>query len=118
GTGSYETGIYANRVTWADGAVSPMITVRDAAGVTEQNASVALSQTTGDFVVTYDLAGTSTFGVAQVNSANTVVAVYGPFSGFTPAVSIDGLNRYLITYPRYNGGTHSLDIFSRRDLLG
>ena len=42
-----ESGIYANRMAWSTGVVSPRITVRDVAGITERDASVALSPTTG-----------------------------------------------------------------------
>jgi hypothetical protein len=115
-----ESGIYANRVTWSTGAVSPLITVRDVAGITERGPSVALSQTTGDFVVAYNLGGTFTTQVAEVNGANAVISVSGSFLGFDPAVSIDGLNRYVVSYTRFNadpGGTNSFDIFGRRNFL-
>ena len=115
-----ESGIYANRLTWSTGAVSPLITVRDVAGVTERSPSVALSQTTGDFVVAYNLGGTFTTQVAEVDGANAVISVSGSFLGFDPAVSIDGLNRYVVSYTRFNGdpgGTNSFDIFSRRYFL-
>ena len=90
------------------------------AGVAEVNPSVALSQATGHFVVAYNLGGTFTTQVAEVNGANAVISVSGSFLGFDPAVSIDGLNRYVVTYTRFNadpGGTNSFDIFSRRSFL-
>jgi hypothetical protein len=115
-----ESGIYANRLTWSTGAVAPRITVRDVAGITERDASVALSPTTGDFVVAYNIGGTFTTQVAEVNSANAVTSISGAFLGFDPAVSIDGLNRYVVTYTRFDAdaaGTNSFDIFSRRSFL-
>ena len=114
-----ESGIYANRLTWS-GVVSPRITVRDVAGVTERGASVALSPTTGAFVVAYNVGGTFTTQVAEVNGANAVTSVSGAFLGFDPSVSIDGLNRYVVTYTRFDAdaaGTNSFDIFSRRSFL-
>jgi hypothetical protein len=119
-TNNGDSGIYANRLTWSTGTVSPMLTVRDVAGVNESGPSVALSQTTGDFVVAYNVGGTSTTQVAEVNGADAVTSVSGAFLGFDPAVSIDGLNRYVVTYTRFNadaGGTNSYDIFSRRSFL-
>jgi hypothetical protein len=114
------SGVYANRVAWSTGAVSPVITVRDVAGRDEVNPSIALSQATGDFVVSYDLDGTFTSEVTEVNAANAAVAVSGPFFGFDQAISIDGLNRYMVTYTQFNpdpNGTHSFDIYGRRSFL-
>jgi hypothetical protein len=115
-----DSGIYANRLTWSTGAVSPVITVRDVIGLNERGASVGLSQTTGDFVVAYNIGGTFTTEVTEVNAANAVISVSRSFPGFDPAVSIDALNRYVVTYTRFNadpGGTNSFDIFSRRNVL-
>ena len=66
------------------------------------------------------MGGTFTTQVAEVNGANAVTSVSAAFLGFDPAVSIDGLNRYVVTYTRFDAdaaGTNSFDIFSRRSFL-
>jgi hypothetical protein len=105
-------GIYANRVT-SGGTVSSLIGVRDFIGVNELNPSVALARTGGMFVVAYDTG--SGVQVTEMSATNSPVATLGPVTGSNPSISIDGLNRYLVTYTYYNGSND--DIYSRRDLL-
>jgi hypothetical protein len=117
--------IVANRLG-SDGSVSTGIQVAENPQINALNPSVALAATGGQFVVAFDSAlgsGTST-GVRAVEVAadNTVRGsanppTAGPFDGNSPAVSIDGFGRYVITYGRFNPSTNRQDIFSRRFFL-
>jgi hypothetical protein len=110
-------GIYANRFTYIPGTVSPLITVRDVAGVNETDPSVALARGgSGHFVVAYDTGG----GVHQVTEMFPGGPVtLGPLTGWDPAISIDGSNHYVVTYTQFNTDPSRLhnDIFSRIGLL-
>jgi hypothetical protein len=108
-------GIYANRLSGA-GAVGGRITVQDASGSDELSPSVALAPTGGRFVVAYDT--DDGVQVTEVGSNNSILTTLGPVVGFSPAISIDGLGRYVVTYTRSNAATGHDDVFSRRDSLG
>jgi hypothetical protein len=118
--------INANRLSSA-GSVGPMIlAVSLDVGNNPSNPSVALSPSGGSFVVAYDSAlrsGVST-GVRAVEvAADDTVRGFGfpptvgPLDGFSPAVSIDGFGRYVLTYARSVPATNRVDIFSRRFFL-
>jgi hypothetical protein len=108
-------GIYANRLS-AGGVVGGMITVHDDSGINETDPSVALAPTGGQFVVAYDNSN-GTFGVTEMDSNNAPLATLGPVVGFSPAISIDGFDRYLVTYTRAVAPTGRWEVFSRRDFL-
>jgi hypothetical protein len=74
---------------------------------------VALAETGGMFVVAYNTE--SGVQVTELSASNSPVTTLGPVTGSNPAISIDGYNRYLVTYTYFNGSND--DIFSRRDLL-
>jgi hypothetical protein len=108
-------GAFANRLS-ANGAVGGVITVQSVMGTDAGGPSVALAPTTGQFAVAcYD--GNATIGVTEMGSNNVLVATLGPVPGFAPALSVDGLDRFLVTYHRFDAATGHQDIFSRRDLL-
>jgi hypothetical protein len=52
-----------------------------------------------------------------VDSNNSLLLTFSPVTGSAPALSIDGLDRFLVTYQRSDATTGHEDIFSRRDLL-
>jgi hypothetical protein len=114
-------GIYANR--WSSSnVVSSRILVHDESGVGEYVPAVALAPTGGQFVVAYnsDSGGAE---VAEMGSNNSQLTVYTTGGidvpgGFNPAISIDGLDRYVVTYTKSNPATNHEDIFSRRSFLG
>jgi hypothetical protein len=108
-------GIYANRLS-SGGTVSGRITVHDVLGFSDFVGSVALAPTGGQFVVAYDtdLGGVQ---VTEMGADNSVLATLGPVDAVFPAISIDGFDRYLVTYERFNAATGHYDIFSRRDFL-
>jgi hypothetical protein len=108
-------GIFANRVT-SGGSVGGRIEVSAVFGIDEINASVALAPTGGQFVVAYDN-DNGTVSVTEMGSDDSVLATLGPVTGSNPAISIDGFDRYLVTYQRFNASTGHEDIFSRRDFL-
>ncbi len=118
------TDIVANRLG-SDGSVGSSIFVADPIFNNTFNPSVALAPTGGQFVVAYDtvLPSASSSGVRtpEVAADDTVRfhgdSTDGPFSGNSPAVSIDGFGRYVITYERFNSATNREDIFSRRFFL-
>ena len=58
-----------------------------------------------------------TVQVTEMSASNTSLATLGPVSGVGPAISIDGFDRYLVTYTRFNSSSGLGDIFSRRDFL-
>jgi hypothetical protein len=116
--------IVANRLR-SDGSVGGSIVVADPFLNNALNPSVALAATGGQFVVAYDTvlpSGTSG-GVRTIEVAgNDTVRFHGdstdgPFGGTSPAVSIDGFGRYVVTYGRFNPSTNRQDIFSRRFFL-
>jgi hypothetical protein len=112
-------GIYANRVS-STGVVGARITVRDAGGGFNETApAVALAPTGGVanahlFVVAYDTP--NGVQVTEMSETDTPLATLGPVTGALPAISIDGSNRYLVTYHRHDNSGHE-DIYSRRDFL-
>jgi hypothetical protein len=111
-------GVYANRVT-SGGSVGSVIDVEDFSGVDETDAAVALAPTGGLYVVSYELnSGSGGFQVTEMSASDSPLATLGPVTGFNAAISIDGFNRYLVTYT-YGTVTNgsNLDIYSRRDLL-
>jgi hypothetical protein len=107
-------GIYSTRLS-SGGAVGSVFYVRDDDGIDETNPSVALAPTGGQFVVAYET--DNGVQVTEMDSNNAPLATLGPVGGFTPAISIDGFGRYLVTYDRLNEVTGHEDIFSRRDFL-
>ena len=120
------SGVFANRVS-AAGAVGPRVTVAYGGGVSYWSPSVALSPTTGAFVVALDTSsfyfeGAFVMGVLAVEfSANDtaleplVDALGSPNDGGQVSVSIDGRNRYLVTFADSNGSIDEVD--SLRDFL-
>jgi hypothetical protein len=115
-------GIYANRLT-SSGAVSGLITVQDAGGANASEASVALAPTGGRFVVGYAIVRGSVLvhQVTEMASDNTLLATLMPgdvASGTASAISIDGLDRFVVTYGGLDILTGRQEIFSRRDFLG
>ena len=54
--------------------------------------------------------------VTEMSAFDTSLATLGPVSGFDPAISIDGFDRYLVTYMRFNSLSGHNDIFGRREL--
>ena len=113
---SSNSGIYANRLS-TGGSLSGRITVQNVGGVNAFDPSVALAPSGGQFVVAYDISG-STVQVTEISASNTSLATLGPVPGEDePAISIDGFDRYLVTYPRFNSSSGHVDVFSRRDFL-
>jgi hypothetical protein len=112
--------IFANRVT-AAGAVGPRIAVTHFPGTNFYYPSVALSPTTGAFVVADDDSRADATVVAEVAADNTVLTSYltSNYDGFTDTpvalVSIDGYNRFLVTYAAYTGSNYQ--VYSHRSLL-
>jgi hypothetical protein len=123
----YPTGIFANRVS-AAGVVGPRITVAYGGGSTYYSApSVALSPTTGAFVVAFNTNLFSTKGgfgagfYAMEFSASDAAmeplynALGSPDDAAGVSVSIDGHGRYLVTFTLSNGTHKEVDSF--RDFL-
>jgi hypothetical protein len=116
--------IVANRLG-SDGSVGSSILVANPFFNKALNPSVALAPTGGQFVVAYDtvLPSGLSGGVRTIEvAANDTVRFHGdstegPFDGISPAVSIDGFGRYVLTYERFNPATNRVDIFSRRFFL-
>jgi hypothetical protein len=116
--------IVANRLG-SDGSVGNPIFVADAIFNDSLNPSVALAPAGGQFVVAYDsvLPSGSSEGVRTIEvGADDAVKFHGdstdgPFDGTSPAVSIDGFGRYVVTYQRLSASTNHVDIFSRRFFL-
>ena len=105
-------GISANRLS-AGGSLSGRITVQN----TGDAPSVALAPSGGQFVVA-SFSFHHTVQVTEMSASNTSLATLGPVSGEgVPAISIDGFDRYLVTYSRFNSLSGHSDIFSRRDFL-
>jgi hypothetical protein len=121
--GDSGTGVYANRLS-SGGAVSGMITVQDPSFANEEFPSVALAPTGGRFVVVESLSfsgGLFQHKVTAITSANTVLATFGPvgaFSDSSAAISVDGLDRFFVTYAALNLSTDHQEIVSGRDFLG
>lgn len=111
--------IYARRVS-TGGSVSAINFVNtDTANETAPHVAVASGGPTNgnQYVVAY---GTPSGVKVTEMSTGTVafpVASLGPVTGSDAAISIDGFNRYLVTYTRSNSSSGHLDIFSRRDFL-
>jgi hypothetical protein len=116
--------IVANRLG-SDGSVGPRIFVATPLFGNALNPSVALAPTGHQFVVAYESASAAgvSEGVRTVEvAADDTVRFHGdstdgPFNGVSPAVSIDGFGRYIVTYERFNPATNRADIFSRRFFL-
>ena len=116
--------IVANRLG-SDGSVGSQILVANSYFMDAVNPSVALAPTGGQFVVAYStiLVSGISGGIRTVEvAANNTVRFHGdstdgPFDGNSPAVSIDGFGRYVLTYARFNPSTNRQDIFSRRFFL-
>jgi hypothetical protein len=118
--------IVANRLG-SDGSVGSVIFVAESSDIDAVNPSVALAPTGGRFVVAYSSVLASGVGVGvrasevaaddTVRFTNTSGPAVEPFDGNSPAVSIDGFGRYVITYARFNTPTNREDIFSRRFFL-
>jgi hypothetical protein len=110
-------GIYANRLS-SGGSVGGRITVRNDAALNENRPSVVLAPTGGQFVVAY---GThdirSAVQVTEMGSNDVPLTTLGPITGFNAAISIDGYDRYVVTYTQFNSATGHEDIFSRRYFL-
>lgn len=78
---------------------------------------MALRRGGGGFVVAYDRSGG--VEVAEVNAFNTVTALHNAGSAqFGPAVSINALDGYLLTYTSHDATGQVFDIRGRRGLLG
>jgi hypothetical protein len=123
------TAVFANRVT-AAGAVGPRISVSDDSG-DDQAPSVALSPTTGAFVVAFETTHFSIgdpffnvfvpgFYAVEFSAADTALeplfeAAGYPDDGSGVSVSIDGHDRYLVTSAQRDGLTDEVD--SLRDFL-
>jgi hypothetical protein len=116
------SGVFANRLT-AAGVIGPRITVANGGGSNYWGPSVALSPTTGAFVVAVDTNGffdtsTSSFvnGFYAVEfSANDreLEPVYDGLGnaddGSVVSVSIDSHDRYLVTFTNSNGSSDEVD---------
>jgi hypothetical protein len=107
--------IYANRLS-SSGIVGGLITVQAVGGISETNPSVALAPTGSQFVVSYNIG--DLIGVTEMGSDDLPLAAPDQTLGASPAISIDGFNRFVVTYQRYDPSTGHNDIFSRRDYLG
>jgi hypothetical protein len=108
-------GIYANRLTFGNSPVGPMITVRDFGGINETDPSVALAPTGGKFVVAYDTE--NGVQVTEMGSNNVPKVTLGPVTGYNSAISIAGADHFVVTYTRFDSSTGHDDIFSRDDTL-
>jgi hypothetical protein len=116
--------IKATRVN-STGGLSAEIDVRSSHG-SDQSPSVALSRTGGAFVVAYSttdplgIPGNRTVEVAEINSADTVVALHnlpGHSDNLEAALSIDADGDFLLSYSGRIGS--DFNIFARRGhLLG
>jgi hypothetical protein len=74
---------------------------------------VALAPTGGQFVVVYETG--NQLGLVEMSATNSQKGGFGPFDGFDPSISIDGLGRYTVTYTKGPDGAQQ--IFKRRDFL-
>ena len=122
------SGVFANRLS-AGGVVGARITVANGNGANYSSPSVALSPTSGAFVVAVDTnsffdPNTDSFvnGVYAVEFSANDTALEPFFDGLGSAndgsvvsVSIDSHNRYLLTFSDANGSTDEVD--SLRDFL-
>jgi hypothetical protein len=109
------TGVYATR--WSSkNVLSAPITVYDPNnGLNYVNGDVALEAVGGQFVVTWGSIGGS--GLTEVDSNNSVLATLGLPNGGGGPISIDGYDRYFISYSAYDASTGHTEIFSYRDFL-
>jgi hypothetical protein len=86
--------------------------------------SVALAPTGGRFVVADSLSFSGGFfqhKVTAIAANNTTLATYGPvgaFSDSSMAISVDGLDRFFVTYAALDLLTDHQEILSGRDFLG
>jgi hypothetical protein len=112
-------GIYAARLG-ADGTLD-VITVYAVAGVDAYISSVALEPTGGQYVVAYqtlnDAASVTGVGVTEVGSDDTLVDATWVGGAGDPSVSIDGFDRYTVTYTLLDPSDGHQDIFSNRYFL-
>jgi hypothetical protein len=101
-TTSGNADILARRVT-STGVLGTVTTIA-ATSFSERNPSVALKRTGGAYVVVYDRTVTNTHvNVAEVSAVDTV-HTFDAGARFNAAVSINGANKYLITYTSDDGG--------------
>jgi hypothetical protein len=106
--------IYARRVS-SGGTLGPVVYVRTA-GTYDYAPSVALAPTTGHFVVAYVVSGsTSQIGASEFDANNARLTDSPLVSGYDASISIDGFNRYLVTYSKT--GSSVTDVYSRRDFV-
>jgi hypothetical protein len=116
-------GIDANRLS-SGGVVGGLITVQTPSHSIEEFASVALAPNGGRFVVADSEAFSGGFFQHQVTaiaSDNTLLATFGPvgaFSDSSTAISVDGLDRFFVTYAGLDLLTDHQEILSGRDFLG
>jgi hypothetical protein len=110
-------GICANRLS-NGGWVGGRIAVRaGGGGLNWSEPTVALAATGGQFVVAAD-DNYQGVQVTEMGSNDVPLATLGPIiGGSSPAISIDGYGRYVVTYTRFNSSTGHDDIFSRRYFL-
>lgn len=102
--------IYARRVS-SGGTIGSIVYVRTASTY-DYAPTVALSRSTGHFVVGYVVSGsTARIGVSEFDGSNTRLSDSSLVTGYDVSVSMDGFNRYLVSY------TKGSDVYSRRDFV-
>jgi len=122
--GAGDRDVHARRVN-NDGVVGGLLAIADSTE-DEYSPSIALAQVGGRYVATYYTWPTDAgVAVREFSPTGVLLATLGPvtandpvgdFAGqYRPAISIDGFNRYMVTYTRFGGADQ--DIFVRRDLL-
>jgi hypothetical protein len=82
-------------------------------GLDDTHPKVALAPTGGQFVVVYETG--KQLELVEMSATNSFKSAFGPFDGFDPSISIDGLGRYTVTYTK--GPSGAQHIFKRRDFL-
>jgi hypothetical protein len=114
----FQFNIKARRVS-STGLASAEINIASNGQAVERNASVALAQSGGRFVVAYDTAVifTSTRTEVAEVSATNVVTTFDAGVRSNPAVSINGANNYLVTYNSDDGPTDGQNVRGRRGHL-
>jgi hypothetical protein len=111
--------VLANRLN-AGGTVVGLIPVADITGVNATRPSVALAPTDGLFVVAYqttDSSSNTAVGITEVGSNDAPLATLTVAGASDPSVSIDGFDRYTVTFTQPNWWDGHDDIFSRRYFL-